>query len=219
MDSEVFARIRDYLADQLEVEPEKITPDSDIVNDFGADSLDVIDMITTLSDEFGVEIPDEDIETFHTVGDVPILDKFFRRIRAVEIPCVKQSAAFVADIEKRSFVRDYQRAHEISIYRCLFAAIKYQCAVFVLFLRLRKAAYFIQQLYGNIGGIGRIGIIGGVGVGGRIGIIWNVGIIGVGRLGRRFLRGAQRFELRELFLFLFYLLTNEGYLALFLLNG
>ena len=34
MDSEVFARIRDYLADQLEVEPEKITPDSDIVNDF-----------------------------------------------------------------------------------------------------------------------------------------------------------------------------------------
>ena len=60
MDSEVFSRIRDYLADQLEVEPEKITPDSDIVNDFGADSLD----------EFGVEIPDEDIENFHTVGDV-----------------------------------------------------------------------------------------------------------------------------------------------------
>ena len=60
MDSEVFSRIRDYLAEQLEVEPEKIT----------ADSLDVIDMITTLSDEFGVEIPDEDIENFHTVGDV-----------------------------------------------------------------------------------------------------------------------------------------------------
>ena len=52
MDSEVFSRIRDYLADQLEVEPEKITPDSDIVNDFGADSLDVIDMITTLSSDF-----------------------------------------------------------------------------------------------------------------------------------------------------------------------
>ena len=70
MDSEVFARIRDYLADQLEIDSEKITPESDIVNDFGADSLDVIDMITTLSDEFGVEIPDEDIENFHTVGDV-----------------------------------------------------------------------------------------------------------------------------------------------------
>ena len=68
----VFDRIREYLADQLDVEPEKITPDSDIINDFGADSLDVIDMITTLSDEFGVEIPDEDIETFHTVGDVVV---------------------------------------------------------------------------------------------------------------------------------------------------
>ena len=48
----------------------KITPESDIINDFGADSLDVIDMITTLSDEFGVEIPDEEIRNFHTVGDV-----------------------------------------------------------------------------------------------------------------------------------------------------
>lgn len=70
MESEIFERIQEYLADQLDVEPEKITRDSDIVNDFGADSLDVIDMITTLSDEFGVDIPDEEIENFHTVGDV-----------------------------------------------------------------------------------------------------------------------------------------------------
>lgn len=70
MESEVFDRIREYLADQLDVDTEKITPESDIVNDFGADSLDVIDMITTLSDEFGIDIPDEDIENFHTVGDV-----------------------------------------------------------------------------------------------------------------------------------------------------
>ena len=44
MESEVFERIRDYLADQLDIEAEKITPESDIINDFGADSLDVIDM-------------------------------------------------------------------------------------------------------------------------------------------------------------------------------
>ncbi len=49
MDSEVFSRIRDYLADQLEVEPEKITPDSDIVNDFGADSS-VFILLRPLSD-------------------------------------------------------------------------------------------------------------------------------------------------------------------------
>ena len=72
MESEVFERIRDYLADQLDIEAEKITAESDIINDFGADSLDVIDMITTLSDEFGVEIPDEEIENFHTVGDVVV---------------------------------------------------------------------------------------------------------------------------------------------------
>lgn len=70
MESEVFDRIREYLADQLDVDPDKITPDSDIVEDFGADSLDVVDMITTLSDEFAVDIPDEEIENFHTVGDV-----------------------------------------------------------------------------------------------------------------------------------------------------
>ena len=72
MESEVFERIRDYLAYQLDIEAEKITPESDIINDFGADSLDVIDMITTLSDEFGVEIPDEEIENLHTVGDVVV---------------------------------------------------------------------------------------------------------------------------------------------------
>ena len=70
MESEVFERIRDYLADQLDIDPEKIAPESDIVEDFGADSLDVVDMITTLSDEFGVEIPDEEIENFHTLADV-----------------------------------------------------------------------------------------------------------------------------------------------------
>ena len=44
--------------------------DSDILEDFEADSLDVVDMVMTLEDEFGVEVPDEQIENFHTVGDV-----------------------------------------------------------------------------------------------------------------------------------------------------
>ena len=77
MDSEVFARIRDYLADQLEVEPEKITPDSDIVNDFGADSLDVIDMITTLSDIFA---PDDTKMHFFAL-DVSASSAHVRRCR------------------------------------------------------------------------------------------------------------------------------------------
>lgn len=67
---DTFERIRELLAEQLDIDEEKITMDSDILEDFEADSLDVVDMVMTLEDEFGVEIPDEDIENFHTVGDV-----------------------------------------------------------------------------------------------------------------------------------------------------
>ena len=67
---DTFERIRELLAEQLDIDEEKITMDSDILEDFEADSLDVVDMVMTLEDEFGVEIPDEDIENFNTVGDV-----------------------------------------------------------------------------------------------------------------------------------------------------
>ncbi len=68
---DTFERIRSFLAEQLGIEdPETITMDSDILNDFDADSLDVVDMIMTLEDEFEIEVPDEAIEGLHTVGDV-----------------------------------------------------------------------------------------------------------------------------------------------------
>lgn len=67
---DVFERIRELLAEQLEIEEDKITMDSDILDDFEADSLDVVDMIMTLEDEFSVEIPDEEVENLRTVGDV-----------------------------------------------------------------------------------------------------------------------------------------------------
>jgi acyl carrier protein len=67
---DTFAKIRDLLSEQLDVEKEKITMESDILHDFEADSLDVVDMIMTLEDEFGIEVPDEAIENLHTVGDV-----------------------------------------------------------------------------------------------------------------------------------------------------
>lgn len=65
-----FEKIRGFLAEQLGVEPEKITMDSDLLNDFEADSLDIVDMVMTLEDEFGIEVPDDAIENLHTVGDV-----------------------------------------------------------------------------------------------------------------------------------------------------
>lgn len=67
---DVFEKIRALLAEQLDIDPSKITMDSDIVSDFEADSLDIVDMVMTLEDEFGVEVPDDAIETLHTVGDV-----------------------------------------------------------------------------------------------------------------------------------------------------
>ena len=67
---DTFERIRELLAEQLDIDEEKITMDSNILEAFEADSLDVVDMVMTLEDEFGVEVPDEQIENFHTVGDV-----------------------------------------------------------------------------------------------------------------------------------------------------
>ena len=66
----VFEKVREILCDQLDLEEDKVTMDSDIVEDFEADSLDVVDLVMSLEDEFGIEIPDEEIENIKTVGDV-----------------------------------------------------------------------------------------------------------------------------------------------------
>ncbi|MFV0413233.1 MAG: acyl carrier protein [Oscillospiraceae bacterium] len=66
----VFERIRQILVDQLDLEEDRITMDSDIIEDLEADSLDVVDLIMSMEDEFGVEVPDDQIENFKTVGDI-----------------------------------------------------------------------------------------------------------------------------------------------------
>lgn len=67
---EAFERIRQILCDQLDLEENIVTMDSDIVKDLGADSLDVVDLVMTIEDELGLEVPDDQIENFRTVGDV-----------------------------------------------------------------------------------------------------------------------------------------------------
>ncbi|MDL2219885.1 acyl carrier protein [Ruminococcaceae bacterium OttesenSCG-928-O06] len=66
----VFERIRQILMDQLDLEEDKITLESDIIDDLEADSLDVVDLVMTIEDEYGLEVPDDQIENFRTVGDV-----------------------------------------------------------------------------------------------------------------------------------------------------
>ncbi|MCI8360372.1 MAG: acyl carrier protein [Clostridiales bacterium] len=66
----VFEKVKEILIQQLDVEEEKVTMESSITDDLGADSLDVVDMLMSLEDEFDVEIPDEEIENIKVVGDL-----------------------------------------------------------------------------------------------------------------------------------------------------
>ena len=66
----MFERIRDIIAEQLSIEPDEITEESSFIDDLGADSLDIVELIMALEEEFDMEIPDEDAEKISTVGDV-----------------------------------------------------------------------------------------------------------------------------------------------------
>ncbi len=66
----VFEKLRAILVDQLDVDEDAVTMESSIIDDLGADSLDVVDMVMSLEEEFDIEIPDEEIEGMKTVGDI-----------------------------------------------------------------------------------------------------------------------------------------------------
>jgi len=62
-------KIKSIIAEQLGVKPEEVTPAASFVDDLGADSLDTVELIMALEEEFNIEIPDEDAEKMKTVGD------------------------------------------------------------------------------------------------------------------------------------------------------
>ena len=66
----VFDKVREILMEQLDLEESKITMESLIIDDLGADSLDIVDLVMSLEEEFDTEIPDEAIENIKTVGEV-----------------------------------------------------------------------------------------------------------------------------------------------------
>ena len=66
----MLGKIQEMLAEALGLSVEKVTADAKIVDDLGADSLDVVELLSRLEDEFGITIPDEDVENLVTVGDV-----------------------------------------------------------------------------------------------------------------------------------------------------
>ena len=64
----VFEKVKKILADQFDVEEDSVTAETNIQEDLGADSLDVVDLIMALEDEFEFEVPDHEVEGIKTVG-------------------------------------------------------------------------------------------------------------------------------------------------------
>ena len=75
----MLEKIQAMLAEALNLSLDKVTPDAKIVEDLGADSLDVVELLSRLEDEYGIMIPDDEVENLVTVADVAAeLDKLIK---------------------------------------------------------------------------------------------------------------------------------------------
>ena len=72
-------RVREIIVDQLGVNAEQVTTEASFIDDLGADSLDVVELLSRLEDEYGIMIPDDEVENLVTVADVAnTLDKLVK---------------------------------------------------------------------------------------------------------------------------------------------
>jgi acyl carrier protein len=67
---EIMGKVKKIISEQLGVDEGEVTNESHFIDDLGADSLDTVELVMALEEEFGIEIPDEDAEKIQTVGDV-----------------------------------------------------------------------------------------------------------------------------------------------------
>jgi acyl carrier protein len=66
--SDIREKVKKVIVDQLSVNPEEITDDASFIEDLGADSLDIVELVMEFEEQFGIDIPDEDAEKITTVG-------------------------------------------------------------------------------------------------------------------------------------------------------
>jgi acyl carrier protein len=66
----INAKVKDIIVEQLGVDPEKVKAEASFIDDLGADSLDIVELVMAMEEEFDLEIPDEDAEKLKTVNDV-----------------------------------------------------------------------------------------------------------------------------------------------------
>ena len=66
---EIEAKVKKIVCDQMDVDMERVTPETSFINDLGADSLDTVELVMALEEAFDIEIPDEAAESIATVGD------------------------------------------------------------------------------------------------------------------------------------------------------
>jgi acyl carrier protein len=69
-DKPLEQRVKDIIVEQLGVKPDQVTPAAKFIEDLGADSLDTVELVMALEEEFGIEVPDEQAEKLQSVGDV-----------------------------------------------------------------------------------------------------------------------------------------------------
>ncbi len=69
-DKPIDQRVKDIVVEQLGVKPDQVTPQAKFIEDLGADSLDTVELVMALEEEFGIEVPDDQAEKLQSVGDV-----------------------------------------------------------------------------------------------------------------------------------------------------
>ena len=70
MSTEIPAKVKDVIVEQLGVDPERVKAEASFIDDLGADSLDIVELVMAMEEEFEIEIPDEEAEKLKTVQDV-----------------------------------------------------------------------------------------------------------------------------------------------------